>query len=264
MDVCMARLEPEVRLESCCDGVALVRIDRPAARNALNFKIRSELADVFRSLSVSPDVRAIVLTGDKEVFVAGADIRELAAATPTEMYQRHGELLWATISTCPVPVIAAVNGYALGGGCELAMHCDIIVAGESAVFAQPEVKIGLMPGAGGTQRLVRAVGKFQAMRMALTGCAIGAREAYAIGLASEVVPNEQTIDRACAIATEIAALPPLAVRQIKEVILAGADLPLESALSLERKAFQLLFDTADQKEGARAFLDKRNPAFRGT
>jgi enoyl-CoA hydratase/carnithine racemase len=143
------------------------------------------------------------------------------------------------------------------------MHCDIIVAGRAARFAQPEVKLGIMPGAGGTQRLIRAVGKFQAMRIALTGCMVSAEEALAMGLVSEVVDNEQTIERATAIAAEIAALPPIAVRQIKEVMLAGADLPLESALMLERKAFQLLFDTQDQKEGAAAFLEKRKPSFKG-
>jgi len=143
------------------------------------------------------------------------------------------------------------------------MHCDIIVAGESARFAQPEVKLGLMPGAGGTQRLIRAVGKFQAMRIALTGCMVKAPEALAIGMISEVVPDDQTLSRALALASEIAALPPLAVQQIKEVMLAGADLPLDSALTLERKAFQLLFDSADQKEGAAAFFEKRKPTYRG-
>lgn len=172
-------------------------------------------------------------------------------------------MLWDPIARCPKPVIAAVNGFALGGGCELAMHCDIIVAGESARFAQPEVKLGLMPGAGGTQRLVRAVGKFQAMRIALTGCMVKAPEALAIGMVSEVVPDDQTLTRALALASEIAALPPLAVQQIKEVMLAGADLPLDSALTLERKAFQLLFDSADQKEGAAAFFEKRKPTYRG-
>jgi enoyl-CoA hydratase/carnithine racemase len=151
----------------------------------------------------------------------------------------------------------------LGGGCELAMHCDMIVAGESARFAQPEVKLGLMPGAGGTQRLVRAVGKFQAMRIALTGCMVKAPEALAMGMISELVMDAQTIPRALELAAQIAALPPLAVQQIKEVMLAGADLPLESALVLERKAFQLLFDSADQKEGAAAFFEKRTPHYLG-
>jgi enoyl-CoA hydratase/carnithine racemase len=255
--------QPEIHVEMREGAVAVVRIDRPSARNALNLKIRRELAAVFHELSASQSARAIVLTGGPDVFVAGADISELALAGPFEMHQRHVEHLWGAVSGCPLPVIAAVNGFALGGGCELAMHCDIIVAGRSARFAQPEVKLGIMPGAGGTQRLVRAVGKFQAMRIALTGCMVSADEALAMGLVSEVVDDEAVIDRALALATEIAALPAQAVQQIKEVILAGADLPLDNALLLERKAFQLLFDTHDQKEGAAAFLEKRKPVFRG-
>lgn len=252
-----------VRLQLLEDGVAIVRIDRPDAKNALNAMVRQQLAEHFRALSTHADVRAIVLTGGESCFVAGADIREFAQASPIEMYRRHTEYLWEAISRCPKPVIAAVNGFALGGGCELAMHCDIIVAGESARFGQPEVKLGLMPGAGGTQRLVRAVGKFQAMRIALTGCMVKAPEALAIGMVSEVVSDANTLTRAIELATEIAALPPLAVAQIKEVMLAGADLPLESALALERKAFQLLFDSRDQKEGAAAFFEKRKASFQG-
>ncbi|WXL24288.1 enoyl-CoA hydratase [Ectopseudomonas mendocina] len=256
-------IDPVVLLEYPHDGVAVVRISRPEAKNALNSAVRHQLAEHFRALAQRNDIRAIVLTGGEQFFVAGADIKEFASASPIEMYGRHTELLWAPIAQCPKPVIAAVNGFALGGGCELAMHCDIIVAGESARFAQPEVKLGLMPGAGGTQRLIRAVGKFQAMRIALTGCMVKAPEALAIGMVSEVVADDQTLNRALELASEIAALPPLAVQQIKEVMLAGADLPLDSALTLERKAFQLLFDSADQKEGAAAFFEKRKPTYRG-
>ncbi len=255
--------ESVVHLDIRQDGVAVVRIDRPEAKNALNGAVREQLAEHFRAVARNPQVRAIVLTGGKKCFVAGADIREFAQASAIEMYLRHTELLWEAISRCPKPVIAAVNGFALGGGCELAMHCDIIVAGASARFGQPEVKLGLMPGAGGTQRLIRAVGKFQAMRIALTGCLVSAQQALAMGMLSEVVEDEQTITRALELAAEIAALPPLAVAQIKEVMLAGADLPLESALVLERKAFQLLFGSRDQKEGAQAFLEKRKAIFSG-
>lgn len=254
---------PEIHLEIRDGGVVVIRIDRPHAKNALNLKIRRELAEIFLNLSGISDIRAIVLTGGPDIFVAGADIGEMANATPIEMIQRKVEQLWGAIASCPVPIVAAVNGFALGGGCELAMHCDIIVAGRSARFAQPEVKLGVMPGAGGTQRLIRAVGKFQAMRMALTGCMVGAEEGLRIGLVSEVVDDAQTIDRATEIAIDIARMPSMAVRQIKEVMLAGADLPLESALMLERKAFQLLFDTQDQKEGAAAFMEKRRPQFTG-
>ncbi|WP_297833892.1 enoyl-CoA hydratase [Pseudomonas sp.] len=255
--------EPVVTLEIREDAVALLRISRPDAKNALNNAVREQLAQHFRALAADVRVRAIVLTGSAQCFVAGADIREFADATPIEMYLRHTEYLWEAISRCPKPVIAAVNGFALGGGCELAMHCDIIVAGESARFGQPEVKLGLMPGAGGTQRLVRAVGKFQAMRIALTGCLVPASEALMIGMVSEVVSDDRTLPRAIELAAQIAALPPLAVAQIKEVMLAGADLPLDSALVLERKAFQLLFDSKDQKEGANAFLEKRKASFVG-
>ncbi|MBT2373268.1 enoyl-CoA hydratase [Pseudomonas fluorescens] len=254
---------PVVYLDVQDNGVAVVRIHRPEVKNALNAQVREELALHFRALAQRKDVRAIVLTGGEQFFVAGADIKEFASASPIEMYRRHTEYLWEAISRCPKPVIAAVNGFALGGGCELAMHCDLIVAGESARFAQPEVKLGLMPGAGGTQRLVRAVGKFQAMRIALTGCMVKAPEALAMGMLSEVVADDQTLPRALELAAQIAALPPLAVQQIKEVMLAGADLPLESALVLERKAFQLLFDSADQKEGAAAFFEKRTPNYLG-
>lgn len=255
--------ESVVSLQVLDGAVAVVRIERPEVKNALNSAVRERLATIFRALAVDDRVRAIVLTGGEQCFVAGADIREFADASPIDMYRRHTEYLWEAIGRCPKPVIAAVNGFALGGGCELAMHCDIIVAGQSARFAQPEVKLGLMPGAGGTQRLIRAVGKYQAMRIALTGCIVTAPEALAMGLISELVIDEQTLPRALALAAEIAALPPLAVAQIKEVMLAGADLPLDSALALERKAFQLLFDSRDQKEGARAFLEKRKAIFSG-
>jgi len=252
-----------VQVEQVGAGVAVIRLNRPEARNALNTDVREQLAMHFSRLSLEPSVKAVVLTGSPTCFVAGADIREFASASAIDMYLRHTERLWDAISRCPKPIIAAVNGYALGGGCELAMHCDVIVAGESARFAQPEVKLGLMPGAGGTQRLVRAVGKYQAMRMALTGCIIQAPEALAMGLLSEVVADDQALPRALELATQIASLPPLAVAQIKEVILAGADLPLDSALALERKAFQLLFASRDQKEGAAAFLEKRPAHFVG-
>lgn len=254
---------PEVYLESLAEGVAVVVINRPEAKNALNAAVRRQLAEQFSSLGQRDEVRAIVLTGGDQAFVAGADVKEFATASPTDMYLRHNERFWDPIAHCPKPVIAAVNGFALGGGCELAMHCDIIVAGESARFGQPEVKLGLMPGAGGTQRLVRAVGKFQAMRILMTGCMVKAPEALRMGLVSEVVADDQTLERAKSLAREIAAMPTLAVEQIKETVLSGADLPLESALVLERKAFQMLFDTADQKEGAAAFIEKRKPDYRG-
>jgi len=225
--------------------------------------VRELLAKHFADLGNDEITRCIILTGGDKVFAAGADIRDMVDRTPMEMMARRTDRLWAPIASCPKPVIAAVNGYALGGGCELAMQADIIIAGEGASFGQPEVRIGIMPGAGGTQRLTRAVGKFRAMRMLLTGEPVTARDALAMGLVSEVVADAEVFETALRIAKTIASMPPVAVMQIKEVTLAGQDASLEAAMVLERKAFQLLFSTADQKEGMRAFLEKRKPEFRG-
>ena len=252
-----------VVLEHPAPGIALLKINRPEAKNALNTAVRQGLAEHFTALGRDPEVRCIVLTGDESAFAAGADLRELAESGALEVMLRRVHLLWQAISSCPKPVIAAVNGYAWGGGCELAMHADIIIAGENASFCQPEIKVGIMPGAGGTQRLLRAVGKFQAMKMILSGQPVSGREALAMGLASEVVADDQVLESALKLAKQIAAMPPLAVEQIKEVVLAGQDAPLESALMLERKAFQLLFATADQKEGMTAFFEKRKPHYSG-
>jgi enoyl-CoA hydratase len=253
----------ETRLERFEDGVALVRIERPEARNALNAAVREQLAEHFRALAADGAIRCAVIAGSDKVFAAGADIKAMAEAGAAEMMERGTERHWAAIKDFPKPLIAAVNGFALGGGCELALHADIIIAGEGARFGQPEIKVGIMCGAGGTQRLTRAVGKYKAMRLLLTGDMIGAREADAIGLVSEVVPDGEVLERALALARTIAALPPIAARKTKELVLQGADLPLEAALLMERQAFQLLFDTADQKEGMRAFIEKRPPTFQG-
>ena len=252
-----------VLVEQPTPEIALVRLNRPEARNALDQETRGQLAEHFDRLDRSGEVRCIVLTGGERCFAAGADLRALAEAGAIEILLRQTHRLWQTIASCPKPIIAAVNGYAWGGGCELAMHADLIVAGEGASFCQPEVKVGIMPGAGGTQRLTRAVGKFQAMKMVLTGLPVSAAEALAMGLASEVVADDAVQARALELAHHIAALPPLAIMQIKEVLLAGQDASLESALMLERKAFQLLFASSDQKEGMRAFLEKRPAVFQG-
>jgi enoyl-CoA hydratase len=249
--------------ETPAPGVALLTINRPEAKNALNRDLRAKLAERFQALGADPEIRAIVLTGNDEAFAAGADIRDVAEADAIDMMTRPTEHHWRAIQSCPKPIIAAVRGYALGGGCELAMHCDIIVAGEGASFGQPEIKIGIMPGAGGTQRLTRAVGKFKAMKMLLLGDPVTAAEAQSMGLVSELVPDDEVLDRAIALAKKISYLPPLAVRQIKEVLLAGQDASLETALMLERKSFQLLFASEDQKEGMRAFLEKRRPTYKG-
>jgi enoyl-CoA hydratase len=245
------------------DGVVLVRINRPEARNALNLATRKALAAAFEGLHDDPSVRAIVLTGNEQAFAAGADLKEFIDAGAVEMLRRRAERYWNTVARTPQPVIAAINGYALGGGLELAMCCDVIIAGESAQLGQPEVRVGLMPGAGGTQRLTRAVGKFHAMRLCLTGRPIAASEAYQIGLVSQVVPDAEVVAAALEMARDLARLPPLALMQIKEAILAGQDASLEAGLMLERKACQLLFASADKREGMQAFFEKRQPDFKG-
>ncbi|WP_108482163.1 enoyl-CoA hydratase-related protein [Oceaniglobus ichthyenteri] len=253
----------DVLVERPSDAIAIVRLNRPEVRNALNLSIRQELAEIFRTLADDTTLRCVVLTGDSKSFAAGADIADMARIDAIEMYHRHTERLWAAVGECPVPVIAAVNGFALGGGLELAMHADIIIAGKGAKLGQPEVKVGIMPGAGGTQRLTRAVGKFRAMCMCLTGEIITAPEAFEMGLISKLVEDDAVFDTALAMAEAIAKLPPIAVAQIKEVILAGADAPLSAALALERKAVQVLFASKDKAEGMAAFLEKRKPTFTG-
>lgn len=254
---------PDVKLDFLSPKLALITINRASARNAIDQSVRQLLAEHFDALGRNPEIRCIILTGGDKYFAAGADIRNMADATATEMLLRHSHLLWQAIAACPKPVIAAVNGYAWGGGCELAMHADIIIAGENASFSQPEVRVGIMPGAGGTQRLTRAVGKFKAMKMLLSGQPISAQEAYVAGLASEVVADDQVLPRAIELAEHLCTLPPLALMQIKEAVLAGQDASLAAGLLLERKAFQLLFSSQDQKEGMNAFLGKRQPTFQG-
>jgi len=245
------------------NGVAVVQLHRPEARNALNLELRKALSDTFQQLSQDDAVRVIMITGGEKVFAAGADIKDFTTATTAQMYLRHTEQYWQSLVDCPKPIIAAVNGYALGGGCELAMHADIIIAGQSAKFGQPEVKLGLMPGAGGTQRLLRAIGKFKTMLLVLSGKFITAQEASQMGLVSEVVEDENTIPYALELAQTIASLSPIAIQQIKEVTNLGQDQSLQGALALERKAFQILFDTKDQKEGVNAFFEKRPAQYTG-
>lgn len=252
-----------VLLEQPATGVYLLRLNRPEARNALSPELRAELREHFLSLSANAACHAIVMTGDLKAFAAGADIRSMVHASPADMMARGDEANWAAIRACPKPLIAAVNGYALGGGCELAMHADIIIAGVGTRFGQPEVKLGIMPGAGGIQRLMRAIGKHRAMLVLLTGAFISAEEALAAGLVSKVVSDEEVVDHAVDIATQIAAMPPLAVSEIKRTALAGMDAPLDTALMLERRAAYLLFGTRDKEEAMQAFLDKRNPRFSG-
>ena len=244
-------------------GVGLIKFDRPDARNALNDAVRSELAAAFELFGADDDVRCVVLAGTDKVFAAGADIKMMAGASSADMANSGGEAAWKVLRTFAKPVVAAVNGWALGGGCELAMHADIIIAGEGAKFGQPEIKVGIIPGAGGTQRLTRAVGKFKAMQMVLTGEPVAARDAEAMGLISEVVADEEVLARALELAGKIARLPPIAAREIKRLVLSGVDQTLEEGLADERRSFISMFDTEDQKEGMRAFIEKRKPDFKG-
>ncbi len=255
--------ESVISCEKQANGVSIITLNRPKVRNALNAELREQMAEIFTQLNDDKDTKAIVLTGGDKVFAAGADINDFLTATTVDVYLRHSERYWDAITNCRKPIIAAVNGYALGGGCELAMHADIIVAGKSAKFGQPEIKIGLMPGAGGTQRLFRVLGKHKAMKLILTGDMISATEAEQMGLVSEVVEDEATITRAIEIAEQLARYSPIALAQIKEVANLGVDMSLPAALALERKAFQILFDTEDQKEGAKAFLEKRDADYKG-
>jgi enoyl-CoA hydratase len=255
------RVEPRVEGH---DGVARVTIDRPEVRNALDFALLAELADALEAMDADGDTRVVVLTGAGEAaFAAGADIAELADQTPDRLAAEGHFDAWDRIAAVGLPVIAAVRGYALGGGCELAMTCDLIVAGDDARFGQPEIRIGVMPGAGGTQRLTRAIGQARAMDLVLTGRMIGADEAFAAGLVSRVVPAAETQAAALELASTIASMPPLAVRAAKAAIRAAADLPLTEGLRRERAAFFDLFATDDQREGMAAFMEKRPPRWSG-
>lgn len=254
---------PVVVTERPAGGVGLIRINRPEARNALNLEVRKMIGQYLSEMTDDDTVRCIVLTGNDKSFAAGADIKEMANAGTIDMLLRGTQKMWRTIYGCPKPVIAAVSGFALGGGCELAMTCDIIIAGESAKFGQPEVKIGIIPGGGGTQRFPRTVGKYKAMRYVLTGDLFGAKEAYEMGLVSEIVPDAEVEKRAVAMAAQIAELPPLAIQQTKESVLRGMDASLETGLTLETRTLQMLFASQDQKEGMAAFIEKRKPKFTG-
>jgi enoyl-CoA hydratase len=246
------------------DGVALVVLDRPEVLNALDFALIEALTDALEALDRDPACRAIVITGAGErAFAAGADVPELARQSPTSLAVDDTFHCWERIKRIRKPLIAAVRGYALGGGCELAMLCDMIVAGEDAQFGQPEIRLGVMPGAGGTQRLTRAIGKAKAMEMILTGRSMGAREAEANGLVTSVVPPETTVPAALELAAKVAAMPPVAVVAAKAAVNRAEELSLEAGLELERRSFYLLFDTEDQKEGMAAFAEKRKPSWRG-
>jgi len=250
-------------LATAADGIATVTLNRPQVLNALNQALMEELASAMEALDRDDAGRGLVVTGNARAFAAGADVHEFVDATPADMVRAYRFQQWERIRRIGKPVIAAVSGYALGGGCELAMLCDIIVASETARFGQPEIRLGLIPGAGGTQRLTRAIGKSRAMELILTGRSITAAEACALGLVSRVVPVELYLDEAKALAREIAAQPPIAVRMAKEAILQAFETPLAGGLEFERRCFHLLFGTEDKREGIRAFLEKRPAHFTG-
>jgi enoyl-CoA hydratase len=242
---------------------ALVRLNRPKQLNALNAEVMDRLCAALEELDRDDDVRAIVVTGSERAFAAGADIGEMASATPVEMLKGNRIGQWDRVRRIGKPVIAAVSGWALGGGCELAMALDLIVAGESAKFGQPEINIGVIPGAGGTQRLTRAIGKSKAMEMILTGEPIDAREAERRGLVAKIVPDELLVEDAMALAAQIATKSPIALRLAKEAVNAAHEMSLTDALAHERRLFYLLFASEDQKEGMAAFMEKRQPDFKG-
>lgn len=246
------------------DGaLGVVTMNRAAQLNALSFGLVRELCLAMESLDQDSDVRVLILTGGDKVFAAGADIKEMVSATPFEG-SVHGRLVFRDrINLLAKPVIAAVSGYALGGGCELAMSCDIIIASETARFGQPEVNLGTIPGSGGTQRLTRAVGKYKAMEMVLTGEFIDAPEAERRGLVNKIVPAELLLDEAKRLAHKIASKPPLAVKLAKEAVLKSCNTSLDEGLDFERKLFNTLFASEDRREGMTAFIEKRKPEFKG-
>ncbi len=243
--------------------VGVVQLNRPKALNALNRELMTELMDALTAFDADDDIGCMVVAGSQRAFAAGADIKEMAAATPTSMLNNSFIDLWDKLAKVGKPVIAAVSGYALGGGCELAMACDMIVASETAQFGQPEINLGVIPGAGGTQRMTHAVGKAVAMEMVLNGRFLTAAEAERYGLVNKIVPAELYLEEAIKLATEIAARAPVAVRLAKEAVNAVYEMPLQAGLDHERRLFYLLFSTEDQKEGMDAFVNKRSPQWQG-
>lgn len=245
------------------NAIGIIQLNRPNVLNALNFDLMAELA---RALEVSDGdnaINVVILTGGEKIFAAGADLKEMSRASLVDLIMNRRFELWDRIRKTAKPIIAAVSGFCLGGGIELAMNCDIIIASETAVFGQPEVNVGIMPGAGGTQRLPRIVGKTKAMEMILTGQSISAEEAYRIGLVNKVVPVESLMIETKKMAENIGSKPPISVRAAKQAILRANDTALEVGLDYERALFYSLFATEDAHEGMRAFLEKRKPIFKG-
>jgi enoyl-CoA hydratase len=245
------------------EPIAVVLLNRPEQLNALSGELMDELVAALQELDVDDAIRCIVLGGNERAFAAGADIAELAEGTPISLYQNRRIDRWDAIRALRTPLVAAVSGYCLGGGCELAMACDLIVASESARFGQPEINLGVLPGAGGTQRLTRAVGKAVAMDMILTGRMITADEAHTLGLVARVAVREAWLEEAKRAAREIAAKGPVSVRLAKEAIDKAFETPLSAGLDFERRAFYLARASEDATEGLTAFVEKRKPEFKG-
>ena len=246
------------------DGaVGVVTLNRPQALNALSYGLVKDLSLAMQELDQDPEVRAIVVTGGEKVFAAGADIKEMADRGPFDERIQERLAYRDKINKITKPVIAAVSGFALGGGCELVMSCDIIIAAENARFGQPEVNLGIIPGSGGTQRLTHVLGKHRAMELVLTGDMLSASDAERLGLVNRVVPPELVLEEAKNVAKKIAAKPALAIKAAKEAVLKAANAPLDEGLDFERKSFYLLFASEDRSEGMKAFLEKRKAEFKG-
>lgn len=244
-------------------GVALCRLNRPEVRNALSPEVMDELAGAVEGFDADAAVRCIVIAGSEEVFASGADVGALAEREFADAVFHPAGDFWRRLAECRTPLVAAVSGWALGGGCELALCCDLIVASKTAVFGQPEITLGIIPGGGGTQRLARVIGKQRAMELVLTGRRFDADEAAAMGIVNEVVGKREWLDRALELAARIAARPPIAVRLAKQAVLAAEETAMGAGLDQERRLYELAMATEDRVEGMRAFLEKRSPEFRG-
>ena len=243
--------------------VATLTLNRPRVLNALSPALVAELTDALTALDGDASVRAVVLTGGPTVFAAGADIADMSERSAVDQLIRDQTGRWTRVTSFTKPLVAAVNGYALGGGCELALMCDLIIAGDGARFGQPEINLGIIPGAGGTQRWPRTAGKYVAMEAVLSGAPISAMRAHQLGLVNKVVPAEMTVEVARRVARQLAEKAPLALRMAKEAVNRSFETPLDDGLAFERKNFYFLFATEDQKEGMRAFLEKRRGSFKG-
>lgn len=246
------------------DTTFIITLNRPDKLNALSPELSAEVVNALEGVRNDEGVRAIIITGGPKVFAAGADLSKMQTPGVVGIYTRNlGADMWQTMAGMPQPTIAAVAGYAFGGGCELAMACDLRIAADNAKFGQPEIKVGIYPGAGGTQRLSRLVGLGRAKEMVFLGDPIDAQEAYRIGLANKVVAVDSLMDEAKAMAKRLAAMPPFTLRIVKQVMDQGYDIGLEAAIRMERLGFAALFGTEDQREGVTAFLEKRKPNFQG-